>query len=197
MINKLRRVLIIPMMVFSTMLLSRCTVAVLGGGATAGAMARKQKSVGECISDMTLAKQVAMRLYKISPDVHARVAVNVYDSEVLLTGTLPSQYLIGRAETVTWRVRHVKHVYNNIEESDVSPMRNYARDAFITSQIKTKLLSIPNIRALNFTIKTTNNVVYLIGIARSQDELDNVINVASHVKGAKRVISYIKLDSPA
>jgi osmotically-inducible protein OsmY len=168
-------------------------MTVIGGGVTAGAMARKEKTVGESISDMALAKRVAWRLYRFHPDVYARVSVNVQEGEVLLTGTLPSAYKIDKVEAAVWRVKHVKQVYNNIERSDIPPSRNYAADAWITSQIKAKLLKLPGIRALNFTIRTTNNVVYILGIARTQNELDKVIEIVSHVKGATRVISYIRL----
>lgn len=189
----LRACLILSIGICSVLTLTRCTMTVIGGGVTAGAMARKEKTVGESISDMALAKRVALRLCKIHPDVYARVSVNVQEGEVLLTGTLPSTYKIENVEAAVWKIKHVKHVYNNIERSDISPNRNYAADAWITSQIKTKLLKLPGIRALNFTIRTTNNVVYILGIARTQDELDKVIDIASRVKGAVRVVSYIRL----
>ncbi|MDR0631283.1 MAG: BON domain-containing protein [Holosporales bacterium] len=189
----LRALLVLSIGFGSVLTLTRCTMTVIGGGVTAGAMARKEKTVGESISDMALAKRVAWCLYKFSPDVYARVGVNVQEGEVLLTGTLPSTFKIDRVEMAVWKIKHVKQVYNNIERSDIPPIRNYAGDAWITSQIKAKLLKLPGVRALNFTIRTVNNIVYILGIARTQDELDKVIDIASHVKGAARVVSYIRL----
>jgi osmotically-inducible protein OsmY len=168
-------------------------VAVVGGGVAAGTFAMKDKPLGESVSDTMLSKRIALRIYKISPEVHARVGVSVQEGEVLLTGTLPERSQIVAVESAVWKLRHVKRIYNNIELSDVPAANNYAKDTWITSQIKTKLLAKPHIRSVNFNIKTVNNVVYLCGIARTQEELDEVSEIACRVKGVARVMSYIRL----
>ncbi|MDR1597605.1 MAG: BON domain-containing protein [Holosporales bacterium] len=177
-------------------LLSRCTtVAVVGGGVAAGAaIALREKPFGESLADTTLSKRISLRLYKkVGADIHARVGVSVHEGEVLLTGTLPEESQIRVVESAVWRVRHVKRVYNNIELSAIPAIDNYVKDTSITSQIKTKLLASASIRSLNYSIKTVNNVVYICGIARSQEELDLVVDVASRVKGVSRVMSYVRL----
>ena len=46
---------------------------------------------------------------------------------------------------------------------------------------------------MNFKIKTYDAVVYVLGIARTEEELRTVLNVVQKVKGVKKVVSYAKL----
>ena len=50
-----------------------------------------------------------------------------------------------------------------------------------------------DIQSINYSIDTVQGIVYLMGVARSQDELDHTIDVARGVNGVKQVISYVKL----
>jgi hypothetical protein len=55
----------------------------------------------------------------------------------------------------------------------------------------------PDIRSVNYTIDAENGSVYLIGSARSQDELDRATRVARYVPGVRRVVSYVEIRSGA
>ena len=50
---------------------------------------------------------------------------------------------------------------------------------------------------VNYSIETINGVIYVMGIAQSQDELDRVVNHARNISGVQRVVSYVRLkDDP-
>jgi osmotically-inducible protein OsmY len=50
---------------------------------------------------------------------------------------------------------------------------------------------------VNYTIETVDQVVYVMGIARTQNELDTVINYARSQSYVKQVVSYVILrDDP-
>lgn len=178
----------------SLVLLTQCTtVALVGGGTAVSTMVFRDKPAGETVTDTVISARVSKEIYKINPDIHALVGINVQEGEVLLTGALPSEEQRRAVEIATWKVKNIKRVYNNIEISEKPPIYNYAKDAWITSQVKTKLLAIPSIRSLNYSIKTVNNVVYIFGIARTKAELDKVVDISSRIKGVERVMSYIRL----
>ena len=46
---------------------------------------------------------------------------------------------------------------------------------------------------MNFNIETYNGVVYLMGIARSAEELKRAAEEASVVGGVKQVVSYVRV----
>jgi hypothetical protein len=59
--------------------------------------------------------------------------------------------------------------------------------------VRTELAFKPNIRSVNYTIETVNKSVYLIGSARSQEELDIATNAARTTPDVKRVVSYVEI----
>jgi BON domain len=46
-------------------------------------------------------------------------------------------------------------------------------------------------------VKTEDGVVYIIGSARSQDELDRVTNYARNIPNVRRVVSYVRIRTGA
>jgi hypothetical protein len=63
----------------------------------------------------------------------------------------------------------------------------------ITSQIKSKTFLDRSIKFVNYTVITVNDVVYLFGIARSEEELQKVATIASNVNGVQKVVSHVKV----
>jgi hypothetical protein len=49
-----------------------------------------------------------------------------------------------------------------------------------------------NIQSINYSIDTVQGVVYLMGVAQNQVELNHVIDVARGISGVKQVVSYVK-----
>lgn len=184
----------------SALMLTGCVAPLLiGGGATVGAMATREKGLGGALSDSEISMRIKAKLYGYSRDLHAYVGVNVHDGEVLLTGSVPNGEWPDEAERITKQVYGVKNIFNHInvmkEESIKEAMGSLPQDSWITSQIKSKVLFEKDIRSLNFSIKTVDSVVYLMGIARTQTELDKVVDIASHTSGVKKVINYVKVSS--
>ena len=59
------------------------------------------------------------------------------------------------------------------------------------------MISDSTIRDSNYAIDTENGVVYLNGRAQNKRELECVVNHASSVSGARKVVSYVILkDDP-
>jgi osmotically-inducible protein OsmY len=66
-----------------------------------------------------------------------------------------------------------------------------------TTQLRSKLLLDKNVRAINFNVETVNGVVYLIGIAQDQAELERVTNHARTITNVVKVVSHARLkDDP-
>ena len=61
------------------------------------------------------------------------------------------------------------------------------------TKINAKLLLNKDILNLNYSVEVVNCIVYLIGIAQSQEELNSVINISENTYGVENVISYVRL----
>jgi osmotically-inducible protein OsmY len=70
-------------------------------------------------------------------------------------------------------------------------------DTWVTTQIKSKILFAEEIRSLNYSIKTVAGVVYVMGLAQNQKELDHVLKIVSETKSVSKVVNYVKLNTDA
>jgi len=176
---------------------SGCVGLAIGGAAAGGVAAVEERSLGTQIDDRTLYLKVNDKLLAQSGELFRKVNVEVNEGRVLLTGNVPKPEDRVSAADLSWQVMGVKEVLNELVVTDRSELKDYPRDAWITTQLKTKLLADTKVLQINYSIETINGVVYLIGIAQSQEELDHVVNHARNVAGVQRVVSYVRLkDDP-
>ena len=50
-----------------------------------------------------------------------------------------------------------------------------------------------NILNLNYSVEVVNGIVYIVGIAQNQEELNFVIDICQGTYGVKNVINYVRL----
>ena len=67
------------------------------------------------------------------------------------------------------------------------------KDVKITTQLRYQMLRDRNISDINFSVETVNGIVYLMGIARDQSELEKVTTHARNISGVQKVISHVRL----
>lgn len=178
-------------------LLSGCVPAIIGGGAAAGATAVREKRVADSISDTQISTQIKLKLYQKEPLLYQLVGLNVQNGEVLMTGTLekPEDHLA--AVKAAWEVKGVKRVIDEIKVSSKTlGLGSYAQDSWLTTKLKTKLLFEKDILSVNYTLKTVGKVIYIMGIAQNQAELEHVMSIAQTI-GAKKVVSYVQIKNDA
>ena len=174
--------------------LSSCAPAIIGGGAAVvGGALVKEKGLSGSLSDSQIATRIQMGLYQRSPDLHRQVSVTVQNGEVLLTGAVPTNEDHLAAVKLAWEPRGVTRVIDNIAVSQGASVGLYAKDTWITTQIKTKLLLDRDIQSVNFSVKTVSGNVYLMGIAQDKSELDLITDIARHTQGVNKVVSYVRL----
>ena len=173
-----------------------CPLAIVGGlfaAGGAGYAANQERGVGGTAKDFSTKTDVQSAWAKADPAMQADLNVTVYEGRTLLTGTAPTPEMKAQAQEVASRVPGVRTVYNEIEVTPPEGAWNSAKDAWITSRVKSDLVFDTHVRSVNYTIETVNGSVYLIGSARSQEELDSATNAARYVSGVKRVVSYVQI----
>lgn len=126
----------------------------------------------------------------------AKISVNVVEGRVLLTGSVTNKKYSEEAAKTAWKVKGVKEVINEVEVSDKG-IKDRAKDLFIESAIKSKLLLEKNLSSINYVVDVNNGVAYLLGIAQDNDELKRAIQIARSTKGVKKVVNHAILkDDP-
>ena len=107
---------------------------------------------------------------------------------MLLTGETPTAAMRDRAVTAARHVDKVRKIYNEIVVAQPAPMKSRSTDAWITAQIKAKLLGIKEVSAASIKVVTENRTVYLLGLV-NHAEAHAATEAARYVDGVARVIA--------
>ncbi|HEX3484707.1 MAG TPA: BON domain-containing protein [Micropepsaceae bacterium] len=175
--------------------LSGC-VAVAAGGAVAGiSAARQERTIGHALDDTVIKATLDGRLAE--EKLYFHTSTTVVEGRVLLAGRVDTPEARLDATRIAWGVNGVRKVDNDIEVSDFSGWLDGPSDLIMRTQLATILLADKSIHDVNYTTDVVHGVVYLMGVAQDQGEMDRVIAHAEKLNGAKRVENYVVLkDDP-
>jgi len=178
--------------------LSACAGGVLvGGAATVGVAAVQERSVGAAVDDATIEFKIKDKFIELSDKLFTRVSVDSVEGRVLLSGTVDTPDERVDVARMTWQVDGVKEVFNEVEVRDRGGLIDYFKDVRIANELRLKLLTDSKISAVNYSVETVNGVIFLMGVAQDQPELERVTGHASNIKGVERVVSFVVLkDDP-
>lgn len=151
------------------------------------------RTLGESLDDASAATDIKTRL--LGAGLNGRfmeVDVAVVDRFVLLSGRVATEEDRRMAERLAWDVASVDEVANELA-IDYWDLGRDLNDAWITEQVRFRLIGDDAITGTNFNIQVHSGVVYLLGVARSEEELRRAAEHASLVAGVQKVISYVKM----
>ncbi|MDD9877677.1 MAG: BON domain-containing protein [Magnetovibrio sp.] len=193
-----RRPAILALVLFALAVpvLAGCAGAVVGAGAAVGVAAFEERSLKTIAADTKMATEVRLNLLEAGEEYTLKIGLKVFEGRALLTGAVPTEAMRAEAVKLTWKVAGIKDVINEVQISDAGFL-DTARDAWITTQLKSKLAVDQEIHAINYSVETVNGIIYLIGIAQSQVELDRVIGHARNLGYVKKVISHVRVKKSA
>lgn len=170
--------------------------AVVGGAATSVALAAaQQRSFGTIIDDTTIRVQINHLLLQASEKLFRAVDIEVVEGRVLLHGSVTSPDDRVEAARAAWQAQGVKEVLNELQVTDRGGLLDYAKDTWIGTQLRAKLLADGGVADINYNIDVVNSTVYIMGLARSQAELDRVTNHARTIRGVEKVVSYVRVQN--
>jgi osmotically-inducible protein OsmY len=182
------------LIVLAALAASGCVpAAVVGGGAYAVSAGTSERGFGGTISDTQIQLGINRRWWDADADISKRLDLTVNEGRVLITGIARDSNQKMEASRLCWEVEGVQEVINEASVDSSMTAGSFAKDSWITTKLRTFLLFDGEIAGRNYTIDTINNVVYLMGYARNQQELDRVTNHASNIDGVERVVSYVRV----
>ncbi|CAL7963232.1 hyperosmotically inducible periplasmic protein [Gammaproteobacteria bacterium] len=159
------------------LLLPGCLPAVLVAGAGVGvagsAIIYDQRSTKGIVEDRDVTFQTQNRLDS-DKELHAQAHISIatFNRIALLVGQAPDNELRNRAESIAKSNSNIKMLYNEVTVEQ--PISNSARanDSWITTKVKTTLLTAPDLNSVSLKIVTENGVVYLMGLTtRTQAQI--------------------------
>ena len=175
--------------------LSGCASAVIGIGTAAVAASKTEKGFSTSVADTQIFAKVTDRFIKSDISLLTAADISVNDGAVLLTGKVKTPEEKVLATKLTWEVRGVREVVNELQITDSSSIKDIAKDLAASATLRTKLITDSGISSLNFSIDVVNGTVYLSGVAANANEMNRVVAHARDVRFTQQVVNYIILQT--
>jgi osmotically-inducible protein OsmY len=118
---------------------------------------------------------------------NSHYAVTSYNGYVLIVGQVPSVERKQQASEVVRKIRGVRRIYNELEVAGNSSSMTRSSDTWITTKVKSTLLSDAATEGGRIKVVTENGVVYLMGLV-SHSEAERVSQAASGSAGVQKVV---------
>lgn len=163
-----------------------------GAGAAVGIAATKEGGISAAASDIRIKALISDKWFRYDLETFAKLNLTVDQGRVLITGVVQNPDHRVEAVRLAWQVDGVKQVINEIRVADGDGLPGFVRDQWITARLRTAITFDRDVQALNYSIETVQGIVYLMGVANSQAELDRVTEIARTIPHVKQVISYAK-----
>ena len=187
--------LTVALMALGGLLLSGCAPAIVGVGTAAVAASSTEKGLTTSVSDSVIYTKIQDRFIQEDATLSTVVDVTVNDAAVLLTGKVRTPEEKVLATRLTWEVRGVREVINELQVTDTSSIKDVAKDLAASAQLRGKLIADADVSSLNFSIDVVNGTVYLSGVAADAEEMNRVVGHARELRFAQQVVNYITLRS--
>lgn len=186
-------VLRLGLLVCAMLMLSSCVAtAIVGGASAAGSAAFDERPLGRHVDDVTIASKIDARLVA-EEDMPSRwVSVEVVEGVVTLTGYLPTEEKIHRAEFIARSVEGVAQVDNKLEVGEPS-LGSLFSDSWITTQVKTKLLDDKQVNGVSVHVETVDGKVYLQGLVATDVERYRAVDLTRSVDGVTAVVDLLRV----
>ena len=175
------------------LLLQGCVGAVVGAGATAGTAAMEERGISGAVDDTELRLRINALFSSKDERLWRKIGLQVYAGRVLLTGRADTAHMRAEAVRLAWQAKGVKEVINELQIAESGGASGFARDTWISTQLKSRLLFDKRILSINYSVETVDHTVYLIGLAQSREELSRVTNHARTLDYVKKVVNYVKI----
>ena len=175
-------------------LLSGCAGMVIGAGATAGVSTVQERGFSGTIDDTKIRTDINAAWLNADTQMFRKVDLSIYEGRVMLTGIVLSEAQRDEAIRLTWQVVGVREVINEI---NINPQgqdfTDYTHDTWIQQKLQAKLLFDKDVKNINYVVDVVGGVIYILGIAQDQAEMNRVIADASDITAVKRVVNHILL----
>ncbi len=191
----IKNYLALPLVVLSGFALSSCApVAIATGvGVAAGTAAVQEGGISRAVSDARIQADINQRWFAYNVNMFTKLDLTINQGRVLITGVVQDPQHRVEAVRMAWQPSGVVQVLNEIKVAKSEGIVGYAKDAWISGRLRTALIVDKDVESINYSIDTVQGVIYLMGFAQDQGELNHVTGIARTIGGVKRVVSYVKL----
>ena len=163
----------------------------LAGCNAVGAIARGD--TGQALADNNSTTAIRARMRRAEGFDLRRADIEVTGGVVLLSGVVPRQEDKIEAERIAWTADTISDVANEIRVGERASAGGNTVDELTAQAARAALLADGEVRSVNFNVEVDDSVAYLLGVARSDEELARAAQAVARVNGVQRVVTYVRI----
>ena len=191
--KKIIGILITPLFLVFSFLNYGCSPAnvLATGGGSAMVVADGERSLGTVIDDATIKVNIAAKFLSSDNNLFVDINTSVLEGRVLLTGLVDNQEIRIDAVRLVWEVEGVREIVNEIEIGNRSTLKDYASDLWINTQARAVAAKTIGLKAITYNFETIQGKIYIAGITKKSDQLNELISALKGIKGVSEIVNYV------
>ena len=161
------------------------------GGGSAMVVAEGERSLGTVIDDATIKVNIAAKFLSADNNLFVNINTSVLEGRVLLTGLVDNQEIRIEAVRLVWEVEGVREIVNEVEVGNRSTLKDYASDLWINTQARAIAAKTIGLKAITYNFETIQGKIYIAGITKKSDQLNELISALKGIKGVSEIVNYV------
>lgn len=151
-----------------------------------------KRTLGAMIDDEQLETVAQVNINKADPALsQSNVNTVAFNGIILLTGQVPTNNLRIKAGDTVKKIHGVRQVFNEIQVQGTTSLLSRTNDSWLTTKVKSTLLTNKDVNSGRIKVVTEDGVVYLLGLL-SQMEADKAAQVVSNIGGVQKVVKAVE-----
>jgi len=165
----------------------------IGAAATVADLSMQERGLIKASEDNLIWLEINRRLLDKSGSLAQAVHIQVHEGRVLLTGRVDDREQRLDAVRAAWGAPWVRSVKSEIELAGPRGISQFVLDEWLIGRLSAMLFFDPEVRANNYSIECIDGVIYLVGVAQDQVELDRVTDHARDIAYVRDVVTEVRL----
>lgn len=148
-----------------------------------------ERTIPQRLLDRSIEHTVKINVYGLQENLqqNSRMSIDSFNSEVLLTGEVPTDALKAQIEQVVRSMPDVRQVYNELNVSVARGYSSTVQDGYVTSKLLAKVIANNGVKASQIKAVTNNGVVYIMG-RMTPTQQSHVIDIANTTVGITELV---------
>ena len=173
--------------------------------------ALEDRTTEDQVTDAKIGASIASSFAQKDKSLLLAISVDVWEQRVMLTGTLDDPNAKDEVARLVRSDRRIRTLYDETQivskaeqahRQEASQSRDASKkegigqgvnDFWIESKINAKLVATRGVTSVNYRWRSVRNIVYVIGRARSEDELKTVLEVIRATDGVSQVKPFVEI----
>jgi len=153
-----------------------------------------ERTIPQRLLDRSIEHTAKINVYGLQENLqqNSRMSIDSFNSEVLLSGEVPTEALKSQIEQVIKSMPDVRQVYNELIVSVARGYSSTVQDGYITSKLLAKVAASDGVKSSQLKAVTNNGVVYIMG-RMTPTQQSNLIDIANDTAGITELVLFTTL----